>query len=79
MGDDIPVKVRQRVEAETLLISSDGREVEIVRGDPRNPVEDTEGAEDVVWEPKVDGHTTKSKQEEAKPGDIEDRPEWAQY
>lgn len=68
VGCDVPVKSRQRVEAETFAHTGDGCQGEVVGGNPRNPVEEGERAEDVVWEPEPDEHAGEGSQEEAVAG-----------
>lgn len=68
VGCDVPVKGRQRVEAETFAHTGDGCQGEVVGCNPRDPVEEGERAEDVVWEPEPDEHAGERRQEEAVAG-----------
>lgn len=72
MRHDIPVKGRQRIEAQALLDSGYGSEVEVIRRYPRNPVEEAQCREDVVREPEIDEHSGEGSQEEPIARDIPD-------
>ena len=52
----VPVPSREGVEAEATYGAGNGSHVDIVRGDPGNPVEVGCGLNDVVGEPEVDEH-----------------------
>lgn len=56
---NVPVKGRERVDAQAMVDAGDDVEVAVVGGDPGQPVEPRQGSEDVVGEPKPDKHGAK--------------------
>lgn len=57
--EDVPIKGWPWVDAETVVEPRYGREVKVVGGDPRQPGEDTQSVEDVLWEPEIHKHGSK--------------------
>lgn len=79
VGDDVPVKGRQRVEAQTLVHAGNGGQGEVLRGDPGNPVEDAESCEDVIRKPEVHKHEGECCSKEAILRNAEDLVQGAWY
>ena len=65
----VPVPGRERVEAETAYSASDSGYVDIIRSNPRYPVEVGYGLNDVVGEPEVDEHGAEAIHEPPHPRD----------
>jgi hypothetical protein len=65
----IPVPGGNGVEAKTTDTASDCSQVDIVRGEPRHPVEVGQRLDDVVREPEVDEHRKKAVHEPPHSGD----------
>lgn len=72
MSDNVPVKGRKRVEAQTLVHAGNRGQGEVLGCDPRDPVEDAESGEDVIWEPKIHKHGYEGRCKEAVLRDTED-------
>lgn len=72
MSDDVPVKGRKRVEAETLVHAGNCGQSEVLGCDPRDPIEDTESGENVIREPEIHKHCDESRCKEAVLRHIED-------
>lgn len=77
MSNDVPIERRNWVEAQPLLDTGDGGELEVVRCYPCQPVEDAQGLEYIVGKPKVNKHDAEGVCKESEPGDVEYLSKWA--